>query len=867
MGFARPLRILGLIIVALGLQSQTVSPVSLDFGPPVVVDQSLGPVALSKIPEDHPFNNYLLASSDNYFLLLVNLPWTSNWSMVRITHSGDLVDTIPRQLRPTAYQLNMYRYGVTWSAPYFYLWEGLNDSVFYTRFTEDLSLVDQSPRYLCPIHKSIAVGGHEAWTFRDYPGGIWAYDAVTDSEMFVGPVGAVGWPSMIGVRMAGLVVDSGAFIYRNNPLDSLTEFVYVSPTREVQVLAPQTGANSPSGGVPYTTDSAVFWKLTSRYGDADFAYYFVSPSDSAGTRNLHIVDLPNLPGRYDSYHSRFAVKGNIGLLIGQYSEDIYKTFAASVDLRSDSLLSFQWLNLDRTLGVASEVCISDGGAIAINKLQNGIEAVPLLDQDFTTIGANRPVLYGNGYSSWPSVLLDSLGLFVYAVNGSERGTGIVGYTWSDPRADNLTSPDKYPLPLLDSGAFFPFLFDYDGGRGFFWRQEPPPDSNYLVPIEVKQHICLYRDVVPSSSDIASAMTLEIAHRNATSEPSVSQVGDRLYFISQASSAFRLKAIDLTADTLLSFVKIIYSDGPAILHKRSDTLIQLGADNNCLNYNCGNILPCCLFRPYLYIQGYLNTIPISRFDITLTNDTYDYPGSFQDCRGAEIDGEYYVAVANAFKLVKVDFATRNLTVVVDLRTLLWPDQPAPSVVRLLQIGDYRAVFFFRRDQGRQEALLFDQNWQLVDHEEIPTEGAVQQVGDIVYSTDSTTLFLAYSSFLPYPYSSKRLVVQPFTLDVITDVGNGNPVPETFKLTQNYPNPFNPLTTIEYDIPRRSRVTLSVYNVLGQRVRTLVDEEQAAGPHTVVWDGTTDVGQKVASGIYLYHLQTGDRVSTRKMMLLK
>jgi hypothetical protein len=94
-----------------------------------------------------------------------------------------------------------------------------------------------------------------------------------------------------------------------------------------------------------------------------------------------------------------------------------------------------------------------------------------------------------------------------------------------------------------------------------------------------------------------------------------------------------------------------------------------------------------------------------------------------------------------------------------------------------------------------------------------------------------------------------------------------IPKEFDLYQNYPNPFNPNTTIRYALKQSTRVTLAVFNLLGQEVRTLVKTRQEAGYKTVIWDGLNNQGRKVASGIYLYRLEAGDFVKTRKMVLMK
>lgn len=95
---------------------------------------------------------------------------------------------------------------------------------------------------------------------------------------------------------------------------------------------------------------------------------------------------------------------------------------------------------------------------------------------------------------------------------------------------------------------------------------------------------------------------------------------------------------------------------------------------------------------------------------------------------------------------------------------------------------------------------------------------------------------------------------------------------FELEQNFPNPFNPTTTIQYQLPQDARVTLKVYDILGSEVATLVNEKQEAGFYEVkfsVKGGSASGGNasNFASGMYVYHLQTGDYVSVKKMLMIK
>lgn len=106
------------------------------------------------------------------------------------------------------------------------------------------------------------------------------------------------------------------------------------------------------------------------------------------------------------------------------------------------------------------------------------------------------------------------------------------------------------------------------------------------------------------------------------------------------------------------------------------------------------------------------------------------------------------------------------------------------------------------------------------------------------------------------------------DAGDDLGVAGQVPKAFALNQNYPNPFNPSTLISYDLNKSMKnVTLKVYNLLGQEVKTLVNQPQDAGIYRVEWDGTDDSGRQMASGVYFYRLRAGDQSQTRKMVLLK
>jgi len=111
-------------------------------------------------------------------------------------------------------------------------------------------------------------------------------------------------------------------------------------------------------------------------------------------------------------------------------------------------------------------------------------------------------------------------------------------------------------------------------------------------------------------------------------------------------------------------------------------------------------------------------------------------------------------------------------------------------------------------------------------------------------------------------------------VVIPVGRkGTRLPVDFRLAQNYPNPFNPSTTIEFEITADHecelmvKTNLRIYNVLGQWIKTLVNETKTPGIYQVIWDGTDENGDRVSSGVYLYQLKAGDYKKTKKMVLMK
>jgi hypothetical protein len=162
---------------------------------------------------------------------------------------------------------------------------------------------------------------------------------------------------------------------------------------------------------------------------------------------------------------------------------------------------------------------------------------------------------------------------------------------------------------------------------------------------------------------------------------------------------------------------------------------------------------------------------------------------------------------------------------------------------------------------------------------------------IYDTTSTSVQITYEEFLENVFelfpmlpgaTVKFTVVATDGIDTVKVAGDdrvlfvnrydylsivAEGIPTEFALHENYPNPFNPSTTLRFDLPEVSDATVTIYNMLGQRVRTFNMNDTPAGYHSIKWNATNDYGEQVGAGVYLYQLRAKQFVKTRKMVLLK
>lgn len=179
--------------------------------------------------------------------------------------------------------------------------------------------------------------------------------------------------------------------------------------------------------------------------------------------------------------------------------------------------------------------------------------------------------------------------------------------------------------------------------------------------------------------------------------------------------------------------------------------------------------------------------------------------------------------------------------------IWPDTTAPNVAAFGANESGEVLYRYRSKYPATSVVEDD-------------------VVGLKATTDLTITYLFGFHFWYMEHEGVRALIDYMLADDPPQPGPA-PLPRAFHLSQNYPNPFNQGTTISYNLNSAAHVELEIFNILGQRVRTLINGRRVAGPHDEIWDGRDSHGAAVASGIYLYRLEAAERSETKKMALVR
>lgn len=224
------------------------------------------------------------------------------------------------------------------------------------------------------------------------------------------------------------------------------------------------------------------------------------------------------------------------------------------------------------------------------------------------------------------------------------------------------------------------------------------------------------------------------------------------------------------------------------------------------------------------------------------------------------GDALAAVSGETVHLPVAVSTSTPLAGVQLRLSFDPAKMVPGKPELTDRSADMTVAYNAQD-GELTVIVYSASGKVISAGEGPVVSVPFKVAD--FGPWTSDLGLKFEEVI---LASPEAEAIPVTVKPAS-VSLGVRTPTHYGLTQNYPNPFNPVTSIQYSVVSPVHTTLKIYNILGQEVRTLVNEVMEPGFHSVNWDGRDSQGAEVASGVYFYRLVAGDFSNTKRMLLLK
>ncbi|MCH8026875.1 MAG: T9SS type A sorting domain-containing protein [candidate division Zixibacteria bacterium] len=420
----------------------------------------------------------------------------------------------------------------------------------------------------------------------------------------------------------------------------------------------------------------------------------------------------------------------------------------------------------------------------------------------------------------------------------------------------------------------PILFQADSQKALCWFETNSVDS--IISL-TKQNLCFFEKDYPTPSELNSKIELN------SSEPQYapsSVVKDSvMYFTIKWKDGYYgndryLLSVNLDNRQLRGFQYKLprnigllptYEPQSSALLLSGDSVIVAWSDIECTDWN--NL--GCVGTKEINVYSLLHNDAIQTHQ-TFSSSSRRHDDEVSEFRSAIINGEWIMVDNLSPRILRFNNSATAFETITGLHPYLTVGHSEPETItaRLVETENWNIVAVFRYNPSNSDLVIFNKNWEYITTLDFPITGLRRDVSDLIYVPEENSVFYAYSSYLPYPFASERILLQSFQLDISTDIEDGEELlPMDYKLEQNYPNPFNPTTQIEFTLPRRSDVQILIYNSLGQLVKTLLNRGKPAGTHSVIWNGKNQAGNTVSSGVYFYKLTAGDFVQSKKMILLK
>jgi hypothetical protein len=881
-----PLITVGILIVFICL-TIPITAADIIFSDPIIVDSSHDAYfpAGSILETTEVLSGIEACEGPVYDLVMVGNGIHGGCILLRIDHNGNLLDTASlyvRQIDIHGNDSSIYRYKASmWVEPYYYIITAFENRVYYTRIDENLNLIDAAPvDYIYSPRRLTSDGEH-----------IWAIYRTDDNRYIANRFHLPDPnPEFIDIELPDYIADADIMKAANGLYacefihgDTLIYPAYISPTGELNIYDPVR--NEPIAPyVPYddkwigsvdSDDAYCCWFEEPDSGSYVLRFFSIRSSDGRSSREIYTFQLDSFS--HDLDLDFIACRDVAGTLVAICKYDAYTAF-----IRFDPITA-TLINADTIPGASIynsyltdyyHFIPHDSLGILISINWNGRKDVRLgiIDLNDPLLPLeSRPILYHSVFFTCPTLLIDSTSMVLYFQRSDTDSVIILGNQYSFTSFPQSISTDKI-IPI-DGIHTAPWLYDLGDRRALFWHQY---DGQYHV------RFVTFNGTFPTVTDIDNLVELGGANRK---HPPVVLRIDSLLYIAQfrgwSYQAYELELystiwiIDLVSDETTEIFRPVNSSGRYSFIPVGDTAVtvefrQFCIDHGltyCREYYCGyNGVALCGNSIIDYGLEYQESHGLCGY----VGDTYG--DRYFDVFAVPFDNDYLLSFEDKFELKKLNYSGRYFEDVIDLRAATGIDfgynGPHPYSIHTVLTDDAIAVFMVNsRHEWKSHLLVFDREWNFRGHAIMPILGSPYDYSQFEYAPGEDKIYYAYSSYLSRPYASPRVILQSVSIDNVTAADEQHIRPKVFQVWQNSPNPFNASTKITFYLPTRSRVTVSIYNILGKKVITLIDQNAQAGRHEVSWNGTDNRGKTVATGIYLYRISTGGNEITKKMLLLK
>ncbi|MDZ7360685.1 MAG: T9SS type A sorting domain-containing protein [candidate division KSB1 bacterium] len=528
----------------------------------------------------------------------------------------------------------------------------------------------------------------------------------------------------------------------------------------------------------------------------------------------------------------------------------------------------------RSLSTTTPLFVSTDGGVTFNRTQTYTQNLGSL----------------TGIATHPTDEKTAYALFSFARSPKILRTRNLGQTWEDISGfgTNPTSSNGFPdvatfsllvMPydtnIMWAGTEIGIFESTDGGKN--WKYA----DNGLPPVAVWEMLIVNDEVVVATHGrgVWSVSLPQLAGY----EPPAAVLAPRLLSLAGGLGGVVAANVSLRSAYDSSLVVV---DGAKVLRlpanpAAKDTSVQVivpvaapkTANVSLLSYRAG--------KSYSSGVGTLPLLPLQQATVKYSNN---FNNPTQAAEDFAIDGlnfdspdiftsgvlnsphPYLVNKDHTAILLKpITVASANATLQYDDIAIVQPAQDYVVIEGTADFGQTWKALRPRYDASADSRWLSAYNNNQPGQESMFKKQEINLLNTFAAGEKIVIRFRLFSNAqtVSWGWAIDNLLIQ----DKVTAVEAETPVPLTFNLAQNYPNPFNPSTTITYALPKPSEVQLTVYNAFGQKVRTLVDDKQAPGNYQVVWNGTNDAGESVATGVYFYKIIAADYVRTLKMLFVK